>query len=354
MVPHNNEDLKLSSYDYELPESFIASRPAPGRHNSKLLVYRASTDEIIHTHFSELSEFLPPDSLLVLNQSRVFPCRLKATKESGGKAEIFVLSLIPHDEAYPCLVRTTSKKKVGDKFLLPGGALGFIHATLEGGEFLVRFSVPDVTAYLDEFGIVPIPPYIREGQSDESDKTDYQTVYASHKGSVAAPTAGLHFTDEVFSKLQKKNVDRAFVTLHVGPGTFAPVKAENILEHKMHSEEYFVDALDLQKINVARANGKKIFAVGTTSLRVLESSLNAEGHFALEPSKHYSTDIFLYPGKEVRSISGLITNFHLPRSTLLMLVSTLLGRKKTLELYEEAKKKEYRFFSYGDAMLIIR
>lgn len=353
-MPYDNEDLKLSHYDYELPESFIASRPVPGRHGSKLLVYRASSGEIIHTQFSELSEYLPKDSLLVLNQSRVFPCRLKATKESGGKAEIFVLSLISQDGAYPCLVRTTSKKKVGDKFLLPGGAFGFIHATLEGGEFLVRFSVPDLTAYLDEFGIVPIPPYIRSGESDDSDKTDYQTVYASHKGSVAAPTAGLHFTEDVFSKLQKKNIDRAFVTLHVGPGTFAPVKAENILEHKMHSEEYFVEALDLQKLNTARTEGKKVFAVGTTSLRVLESSLSSEGHFALEPSKHYSTDIFLYPGKEVRSISGLITNFHLPRSTLLMLVSTLLGRKKTLELYEEAKKKEYRFFSYGDAMLIIR
>ena len=214
--------------------------------------------------------------------------------------------------------------------------------------------MPDVTAYLDEFGIVPIPPYIREGQSDDSEKTDYQTVYASHKGSVAAPTAGLHFTDEVFSKLQKKNIERAFVTLHVGPGTFAPVKAENILEHKMHSEEYFVEALDLEKLNRARTQDQKIFAVGTTSLRVLESSLNPQGHFALEASKHYSTDIFLHPGKEVRSIAGIITNFHLPRSTLLMLVSTLLGRKNTLELYEEAKKKEYRFFSYGDAMLIIR
>lgn len=354
MVPHNDEDLKLSSYDYELPESFIATRPVEGRHHSKLLVYRASTDEIIHTQFYKIAEFLPENSLLVLNQSKVFPCRLKATKESGGKAEIFVLSLVSHQGAYSCLVRTTSKKKVGDLFNIPGGAKARIERNQENGEFLVSFSVPDLTAYLDEFGIVPIPPYIRSGESDESDKTDYQTVYASQKGSVAAPTAGLHFTPDVFEKLKAKGIDQAFVTLHVGPGTFAPVKAENILEHKMHSEEYFVSELELHKLKEARLQNKKIFAVGTTSLRVLESSLNEQGEFALEPSKSYSTEIFLHPGKEVRSISGIITNFHLPRSTLLMLVSSLLGRKKTLELYEEAKKKDYRFFSYGDAMLIIR
>ncbi len=353
-MTHNEEDLKLSSYDYELAETQIAARPIVGRHHSKLMVYQASTDTITHTQFHHLSDFLPANSLLVLNQSRVFPCRLRGTKPSGGKAEIFVLSLVAHAGAYPCLLRTTSKKKVGDVFHLPFEVQAKLERTGENGSFYLSFSTSDFTGYLEKCASIPIPPYIRGGESDEQDREDYQTVYAKEKGSVAAPTAGLHFTPEVFSSLHLKNIDQAFVTLHVGPGTFAPVKVENILEHKMHFEEYFVEQDDLAKLQKAKTQGQKVFAVGTTTLRVLESSLNEQGQFDLEPSRHYSTDIFLHPGKNVRSIDGLITNFHLPHSTLLMLVSSLLGRKKTLELYEEAKKLDYRFFSYGDAMLIIR
>jgi len=354
MMTQDKEDLKLSSYDYELPESQIAARPISGRHNSKLLVYEAKSNKITHTHFYKLADFLPNNSLLVLNQSRVFPCRLYGHKPSGGKAEIFILSLVAHEGAYSCLLRTTSKKKIGDVFNLPFDIVARIERTGENGSFYLSFSTDDFPRYLEKCASIPIPPYIREGISDEQDKTDYQTVYAKEAGSVAAPTAGLHFTSEVFSALQDKQIDQAFVTLHVGPGTFAPVKVQNILEHKMHFEEYFVEEADLTKIQKAQTQGQKIFAVGTTTLRVLESSLNADGNLSLNANQHYETDIFLHPGKTVRSIDGLITNFHLPHSTLLMLVSSLLGRKKTLELYEEAKKLDYRFFSYGDAMLIIR
>lgn len=354
MMTYNPEDLKLSSYDYELPESQIAARPVPGRHNSKLMVYQASTDTIIHTQFHCLADFIPQNSLLVLNQSRVFPCRLRGTKSTGGKAEIFVLSLVPRNGAYPCLLRTTTKKKIGDYFDLPLGAKATIQESEGNGTFYLSFSSDDFIAYLENCAAIPIPPYIRGGESDEQDREDYQTIYAKEKGSVAAPTAGLHFTSEVFSSLKSKGINQAFVTLHVGPGTFAPVKAQNILEHKMHFEEYFVGGQDLIKLREAKIQQQKIFAVGTTTLRVLESSLDETGQFNIEACRHYSTDIFLHPGKNVRSIDGLITNFHLPHSTLLMLVSSLLGRKKTLELYEEAKKLDYRFFSYGDAMLIIR
>lgn len=345
-----NIDLLTESYDYELPEEYIASRPSPGRDSSKLLVYKQSEDQIIHTSFKELHQYLDPENLLVLNDSKVFPCRLFGQKPSGGKVELFLLSLLEKQGLYHCMIRTSGKKNIGDKFEF-GDLKAEIVTRGSEGDFWVRFNLTAASLlnFLEEQGQIPIPPYIRKGIADEQDLEDYQTVYAKETGSVAAPTAGLHFTPEVFKNLEDKGVDKAFVTLHVGAGTFKPVNAENIQDHKMHEEFFHVTQENLKKLN----SKKNIIAVGTTSLRVLESTFNGE-EFLGTPDGLSSTDIFLYPGVEVKSIKGLITNFHLPKSTLLMLVSALLGREKTLSLYEEAKKQNYRFFSYGDGMLILR
>lgn len=342
------EDLLTESYDYDLPEELIAQRPAEKRDHSKLLAYFAKSDRVDHRKFHELSEILPEGALLVINQSKVFPCRLLGKKPTGGKAEILFLSILDEGGLYPAMIRSGGKKQAGDIFLF-GELKVKIERVLEDGSYYVQCNLEgdDLLDYLEEKAKVPIPPYIREGVSDESDRHDYQTVYAKHAGSVAAPTAGLHFTNQVFDSLKEKGIDIAKVTLHVGAGTFKPVNSDKITEHKMHSERFDIDEADLKKLNEA----KYIVAVGTTSLRVLESCYKG-GKFEL-PEKR-STDIFLHPGVEVKSIKGLITNFHLPKSTLLMLVSSLIGRKKTLELYKEAVEKEYRFFSYGDSMAILR
>lgn len=348
-----NLDLFLQSYRYDLPAELIAQRPVDGvnRHESRLLVFDSKTNKITHDHFYNLPNYLPEDSLLVFNRSKVFPSRLLGNKKSGGKAEVFILSH-EHDSEniYPCLIKTRSKKSLGDEFYFQEDLVVTVARLNNDGTFGVTIKLPeafsDLLSYLEKNALIPIPPYIRKGESDDEDKKNYQTIYSKESGSVAAPTAGLHFTDKLFKKLDEQNIGRAFVTLHVGLGTFKPVTVDHLKDHVMHSEEYFVDAENLEKIRCS----KKIFAVGTTSLRVLESSYDQN----IESDKHYKTQIFLHPGVDVRSIAGLITNFHLPESTLLMLVSSLIGRQKTLELYELAVKEKYRFFSYGDAMLILR
>lgn len=344
-MTHQGEDSKLDFYDYELPEKLIATRPMAGRHGSKLMVFDGHQGEVSHKSFYDLVEELPVETTLVLNQSKVFPCRLFGKKTTGAKAEIFILSLEKEETGYPVLIKTGGKKRLGDEFVF-GEEVKCKITEVKDGTFSVDFenglSASDV---VQKLGSVPLPPYIRGGVSDETDLTDYQTVFAKQMGSVAAPTAGLHFTPELLEKLKEKGIEVAFVTLHVGLGTFAPVKSKTITDHKMHSETYHVEASELEKIQ----NAKKIVAVGTTSLRVLESMPED-----IEADKEYSTDIFLYPGKEVKSIDGLITNFHLPKSSLIILVSALIGREKTMELYKLAIEKEYRFFSYGDAMLIKR
>ena len=344
-----NPDLLTESYSYELPQSFIADRPALKRDESKLLVYNSKTDQVVHTQFKNLPEFLSQDDLLVLNNSKVFPCRLLGEKTSGGKIEIFLLSLVAINGLYPVMIKSNSKKKIGDQYLFDKLVAELKEITLEG-DFLVEFNLPEsqLLDYLENHAKVPIPPYIRQGESDEKDKSDYQTIYADKLGSVAAPTAGLHFTENVFKSLADKGIKRAFVNLQVGAGTFKPVSSEIITEHHMHKEYFEITEENLEIIN----QSPNRIAVGTTSLRVLESSyLDGKIQASNDMS---STEIFLYPGVEVNSIKGLITNFHLPKSTLLMLVSSLIGREKTLELYEIAKKENYRFFSYGDAMLILR
>lgn len=351
--PGDNEDLILHAYHYDLPSELIAQRPIDGssRHQSRLLVYNVQTDTVIHDHFYNLPKYLPPESLLVFNQSKVFPSRLLGQKSSGGKAEIFFLAHTKNSEGfYPCLLKTRSKKNLGDAFTFPKNLKVELKQLNTDGTFQVEVNLPteyaNLLAYLEDNALIPIPPYIRKGESDDEDKKNYQTVYSKDTGSVAAPTAGLHFTEELLEKLKDQKIAQAFVTLHVGLGTFKPVTVDNLKDHVMHSEEYYIDSENLEKIRAA----KKVFAVGTTSLRVLESSHEKE----INSDERYRTQIFLHPGVEVKSVAGLITNFHLPESTLLMLVSALIGRQKTLELYELAVNEKYRFFSYGDAMLILR
>lgn len=341
-------DLLTQSYDFDLPESLIAQRPidAINRDRSKLLVYKKATNEIIHSHFYELGNFLSENTTLVLNQSKVFPSRLIGNKLTGGKAEVFLLSPIKDEnDEFEVLIKTRSKKNIGDVFIFPDNCQAKITKILDDGTFKVQFDQEINVNYLEKNAKIPIPPYIRKGESDEEDKKNYQTVYAGTTGSVAAPTAGLHFTDALFEKLAVKNISRAYVTLHVGIGTFRPVSVDNIKNHQMHFENFFVDQNNFEKIKKA---SKKI-AVGTTSLRVLETLYQKN----LGPNLMHSTNIFLHPGVDIKSIDGLITNFHLPKSSLIMLVAALLGREKTLELYREAIKHQYRFFSYGDAMLIL-
>lgn len=344
-------DLELRSYDFDLPKELIADRPVPDRHSSRLLVYNEETGEITHSTFKDIAGFLPAHSTLVFNRSKVFPCRLLGNKPSGGEAEVFILSLLHERGLYPAMVRASGKRKEGDSFVF-GDLVATIGKVNGNGTFGVSFnkSHEDLLNDLETIGKIPIPPYIRGGESDDLDKKTYQTVYAKETGSVAAPTAGLHFSDELLSELKKKGHELATVTLHVGAGTFAPVKAENILEHKMHEEFFTIDAENLNTIQ----NAKFRIAVGTTTLRTLESSWK-DGNVQFEnPGSMKSTSIFLHPGKDVHSIDAMVTNFHLPGSSLIMLVSAIIGRQKTLELYKIAVENKYRFFSYGDGMLILR
>lgn len=352
-MTENNPDLLLSSYHFDLPEELIAQRPVDSvnRDQSKLLVYKVKEDQIIHDHFYNLSHYLPCDALVVFNRSKVFASRLIGQKLSGGKVEVFFLAHEKNAQGFfPVLIKTRGKKKLGDEFVFNKNLNVWITHIADDGTFGIDLTLPQgfnsLLDYLEQEALIPIPPYIRGGMSDEEDKKNYQTIYSKESGSVAAPTAGLHFTPKVFESLKKKGIDDAYVTLHVGLGTFKPVTVDNLADHKMHSEEFFVSKENLDKINA----NKKIFAVGTTSLRVLESSYGKD----IKADEHYHTQIFLHPGVEVKSIEGLITNFHLPESTLLMLVSSLIGREKTLEIYKTAIENKYRFFSYGDAMLILR
>jgi S-adenosylmethionine:tRNA ribosyltransferase-isomerase len=342
-------DFDLSSYSFHLPPELIAERPVPDRHSSRLLVYDKKSDTITHTTFSKIGDFLPANSTLVFNRSKVFPCRLIGNKKSGGEAEVFVLSLIDDHGLYPALIKASGKRKVGDEFFF-GDLIAIVESVNGDGTFKVRFnkSAGELVDELQSKGRIPIPPYIRGGVSDELDRQQYQTVYAKEVGSVAAPTAGLHFSETVLEDLKSRGHKLATVTLHVGAGTFAPIKAEHILDHKMHEEFYQIDEENLKVIQEAKFR----VAVGTTSLRTLESAWKNNTVEAL-PGLH-STSIFLHPGKEVHSIQALMTNFHLPESSLLILVSALIGREKTLQIYDEAIREKYRFFSYGDGMLILR
>lgn len=356
---HSDLDVFRKNYNYELPESFIATRPVSGRHHSKLLVYDQRSESITHSTIKNIADFLPQKATLVFNQSEVFPSRLSGIKPTGGRAEAFILDHEKRtsDGLYRALIRYRGAKKIDDVILLMDdecevGKIIIKNRTAEDESvFLVEIQIYDSSKTFLSYAKLPIPPYIRGGVADELDQEDYQTTYAKIKGSVAAPTAGLHFSHELRRDLNSKGFREAFITLHVGLGTFKPVMVEDINEHHMHTENFFIDGENLNLIK----NSQYRVAIGTTTLRTLQSMVSREqAGLAILPNVEYGTNIFLYPGKEVSACDALVTNFHLPESTLLMLVSSLIGREKALALYEEAKMQDYRFFSYGDAMLILR
>ena len=344
--------MHINDFDYYLPEEQIAQHPADKRDASRLLVVDRKTDKLEHRHFYDILDYLNPGDCLVMNNSKVIPARMFGTKEiTGAKVEFLLIKRIK-DDIWEAMVRPGKKLHVGDRvsFTDDGALSAEILEHSEGGTRIVRFEYEgDFHELLDRIGKIPLPPYI-ERESDEEDKERYQTVYCKEEGSVAAPTAGLHFTQELIEKALQKGVRIAYVTLHVGIGTFRPVKCEIIEEHKMHFEEYEVDEENAAIINETKKAGGRIISVGTTSTRTVESASSENGTVM---AGHGSTDIFIYPGYRFKVIDSLITNFHLPKSTLLMLVSALYNREHILEAYKEAVEQKYRFFSYGDAMLII-
>jgi len=347
--------MKIEDFDYELPKELIAQTPAEQRDSCRLMVLDREAGTIEHKHFYDILDYLEPTDCLVLNDSKVIPARLFGVKEGTGANIEFLLSKRIEGDTWESMVRPGRRLKPGDRVSFGDGKLkADIIGFGSDGTRKVKFIYDGIfMERLEELGKMPLPPYI-ERESNEEDKDMYQTVYCREEGSVAAPTAGLHFTEELLAKAQEKGVKLAYVTLHVGIGTFRPVKCENIEEHHMHFEEYEVSEETAKTINDTVKAGGRIVSVGTTSTRTVESAayLDEESGKYLVAAGHGNTGIFIYPGYEYKIIGALITNFHLPKSTLVMLVSALYDREKILEAYNVAVKEKYRFFSYGDAMLI--
>ena len=340
--------MNLHDFYYELPQALIAQDPLPDRSGSRLLLLDRKTGETEHHIFRDIVDYLNPGDCLAVNNTKVIPARLIGSRaETGAKIEVLLLKR-GEDDVWETLVKPGKKAKPGTKILFGGGLLtGEVLEVIEDGNRKIRFQYEGIfEEILDQLGQMPLPPYITHQLKD---KNLYQTVYAKHDGSAAAPTAGLHFTPELLRKIEEKGVLIAHVTLHVGLGTFRPVKVENILEHHMHSEFYMVEEEQARLINETKKQGGRVIAVGTTSCRTLESAAGEDG--ILKAGSGW-TDIFIYPGYEFRLTDGLITNFHLPESTLMMLVSALAGRDRIMNAYAEAVKERYRFFSFGDAMFI--
>ncbi len=342
------EELKTSDFYYELPPELIAQDPLEDRSASRLMVLDRETGKVSHHVFREITSFLEPGDCLVLNDTKVIPARLLGVREeTGGAVEVLLLKRRERD-VWETLVKPGKKARPGTRLVFGDGRLvGEVTDVVEEGNRLIRFSYEGIwEEVLDSLGEMPLPPYITHKLQD---KNRYQTVYAKYEGSAAAPTAGLHFTQQLLEELKEKGIETAYVTLHVGLGTFRPVKAENLRDHHMHAEYYQISRKAAEKINQAKENGHRVICVGTTSCRTLESACNENGR--LEECCG-DTDIFIYPGYRFRALDGLITNFHLPESTLVMLVSALAGRERILAAYDEAVRERYRFFSFGDAMLI--
>ncbi len=340
--------MKLSDFDYELPKELIAQTPLEKRDEARLMVLHRSDKTIEHKVFKDILDYFKPGDCLVRNNTKVIPARLYGVKEeTGANVEFLLLNRIEGD-IWEVMVRPGKKLMPGVKVSFGNGILkAEILDKMEGGSRKVKFYYQGIfNEILDEIGLMPLPPYIKEKLEK---KEMYQTVYAKYEGSAAAPTAGLHFTKELLEKIKEKGVEIANVTLHVGIGTFRPVKEENIEDHDMHTEHYYIKKEDAEKINNTRKNGGRIIAVGTTSCRVLESVADENG---MVKEVEDDTNIFIYPGYKFKCIDGLITNFHLPESTLLMLISALAGREYILDAYKEAVKQKYKFFSFGDAMFI--
>jgi len=340
--------MKLKDFYYDLPEELIAQDPLEDRSSSRLMVIDKESGNVEHHVFKDIINYLNKGDCLVINNTKVIPARLFGNK-IGTEAKIEVLLLKRgENDVWETLVKPGKKCKPGTRISFGDGLLvGEVLDVVEEGNRLIKFEYEGIfEEILDQLGQMPLPPYITHQLED---KNRYQTVYAKHEGSAAAPTAGLHFTKELLKEIEDKGVEIANVTLHVGLGTFRPVKVENVLEHHMHSEFYMVDEKEAEKINNARRNGGKIISVGTTSCRTLESVTDEDG---VVHAKSGWTEIFIYPGYKFKAIDWLVTNFHLPESTLLMLVSALAGKDNIMNAYEEAVEEKYRFFSFGDAMLI--
>lgn len=339
--------MKVSEFDYELPEELIAQIPLEKRDESKLMVLQAKKQTIEHKIFKDIIDYLEPGDCLVRNNTKVIPARIYGKKETGAKVEFLLLNNIEGD-IWETIVRPGNKLHIGTKVIFGDGILeAEILDTMPGGTRKVEFHYQGIfNEILDQIGLMPLPPYIHE-ELKENDR--YQTVYAKYDGSAAAPTAGLHFTPELLKKIEEKGIKIANVTLHVGIGTFRPVKEETVENHEMHSEHYYIKPEDVEIINETKKKGKKVIAVGTTSCRVLETVADENG---ILKETEGDTKIFIYPGYQFKILDGLITNFHLPQSTLLMLVSAFAGKEYTMKAYEEAVKQKYRFFSFGDAMFL--
>ena len=341
--------MKVSDFNYELPKELIAQHPYDKRDEARLMVLDKENKKIENKIFRNVIDYLNPGDCLVINNTKVIPARLYGKKDTGANVEFLLLKRIQKD-TWEAMVRPGNKLKPGSKVSFGNGILkATVLEVLEGGNRKVEFEYDGIfNDILDQIGMMPLPPYITEASREDNEK--YQTVYAKYEGSAAAPTAGLHFTEELLEKIKAKGIEVANVTLHVGIGTFRPVKVENIEEHEMHSEHYYIKKEDAEKINKAKKDGHRIIACGTTSCRVLESVADENG-FVREIED--DTNIFIYSGYKFKCINSLITNFHLPESTLIMLVSALAGKDFIMEAYNEAVKEKYKFFSFGDAMIIL-
>lgn len=345
----NRENMKVSDFYYDLPPELIAQEPSEIRHMSRLLVLDRKTGENRHRVFKDILDYMEEGDCLVMNDTRVIPARLLGKrKDTGGKIEFILLKRVEED-LWEVMLKPGRRAKPGSRFVFGNGALeAVIIGVVDEGNRLARFFYDGVfEEALDKVGIIPLPPYIAKCVADPE---RYQTVYSRCRGSAAAPTAGLHFTEELLDGLGKKGVRKAFLTLHVGLGTFRPVKTEKVVEHKMHSEYFSITPEACETINTAKRDKKRVIAVGTTSCRVLESVGDEEGY--VRPANGW-TDIFIYPGYRFKVVDAMITNFHLPGSTLIMLVSAFAGRERILAAYGEAIRERYRFFSFGDAMFIL-
>jgi len=351
--------MQVEWFDYELPERLIAQTPLKDRTSSRLLTMNKVTGETRHETFEALIDYLEAGDVLVLNDTRVLPARLFGVKaDTGAKAEVLLLKQLEEDR-WEALVRPGKRLKAGSVIVFgsedtEGGAKPLLTATVEEerdmGSRVIRFTYEGIfPELLDRLGQMPLPPYIKE-QLPERER--YQTVYAKHEGSAAAPTAGLHFTKDYLHRLEQKGIQLAYITLHVGLGTFRPVTVDDVESHEMHEEYYEVSAEAADRINTAKASGRRVVAVGTTSARTLETAARVSPHPGKLAECSGWTSIFIYPGVELQVVDALLTNFHLPKSTLLMLISALAGREKIMAAYKEAVEREYRFFSFGDAMFI--
>lgn len=343
--------MRLEDFDYQLPPEQIAQYPLPGRDDSRLMVLERGDGAVSTGIFPDLSRFFRAGDLLVVNDTRVIPARLLGAKESGGRIEVFLVRrLAETEEDWICLTKCSKPPRPGARLLLAGGIEGTV---LPGGESPyrhIRFSCAgDFLSTLEQAGRIPLPPYIRRDE-EETDRTRYQTVFASRRGAVAAPTAGLHFTEAILADLRRVGVEIEPLTLHVGLGTFLPVRVDDIRQHRMHGESYHVPEATAAAVNLAKAEGRRVFALGTTTTRTLEHAVDGKGRVVAGEGV---SDLFIYPGYRFQVVDALITNFHLPRSTLLMLVSAFAGRDFTLAAYRRAVREGYRFFSYGDCMLIL-